>query len=183
MISLIAGIILMMGLLILAAPISVGYDTGDDWVRIRWLGLPLKKKLGEGKPEKKKKTKPRKIPRSGWAVLGQLWDKRDLCLELIHRLWRLFLDIFRTLSFRDSEAAISLPDPMLNGLLSGVINNVHLRNVDLSVNFENRNYAKIRVTVYPYRVVARLTAFLISLPYIRILRLAWDLNKTRQVTP
>jgi len=69
---------------------------------------------------------------------------------------------------------------MLNGLLYAVVSNIHMENVDFSVNFENRNFAKIRVTVYPYLVALKLTTFLIRLPYIRILRFAWDL-KARQV--
>ena len=66
---------------------------------------------------------------------------------------------------------------MWNGLLFAVVSTIHLENVYLSVNFENRNYAKIRVTIYPYRVASKLATFLIQLPYIRILRFAWDLKK------
>jgi hypothetical protein len=177
MIYLILGAVMIV-LLVLAAPISLGYDTGEEWLRIKWLGLSLKKRLGAERPKKPKKTVARKDRRSGWAVLAQLWEKRQLCLELIHRAWGCFLEVFRTLSFRDSQATMSLPDPMLNGLLYGVVSNINLKNMDLSVNFENRNYAKIRVTVYPYRVAARLTAFLLHLPYIRIIRFARDLKKT-----
>ena len=169
-----------MGLLILAAPISLGYDSGEPWLRIKWLGLSLKTRLGGEKPKKLRKTKPQKSAGHGWAVLGRLWDRRDLCLELVHRVRRVVLEVAQTLSFRDSAAGISLPDPMLNGLLYAVVSNVRLQNVDFSVNFEDRNFAKIRVTVYPYRVAAKLTVFLVRLPYIRILRFARDLIKTRR---
>jgi hypothetical protein len=170
--------VLLLGLLILAAPISLRYDYGEPWLRIKWLGLSLKKGLGVKKPKKPKKIKAQKSPRHGWSVLWRLWDRRALCLELINRVWRLVLEVFPTLSFRDSTAGVSLPDPMLNGLLYAVVSNIRLENVDFSVNFENRNFAKIRVTVYPYRVASKLTVFLIHLPYIRILRFAWDLKKT-----
>lgn len=176
MIYLILGLLLM-GLLILAVPISLGYDTGEPWLKITWLGLTLKKRLEEEKPPKKK-TITQKSKMRGWAVLRRLWEKRDLCLELLQRVWRFFLEVFRTLNFRDSEAGISLPDPMWNGLLYGVVSTIHLENISLSVNFENRNYAKIRVTVYPYRVIHQVTTFLLHLPYLRILRFAWDLKKT-----
>jgi len=179
MIYLILGIILL-ALLILAAPISLGYDTGEEWLRIKWLGLSLKQRLGVEKPKKPKKTVTETGKTHGWKGLRQVWQRRDLCLELIYRVWRLVLEVFRTLSFRDSEATLSLPDPMLNGLLYGVVSNINLKNVDLSVNFENRNYAKIRVTVYPYRVAAQLATFLVRLPYLRMLRFAWDLKKSRQ---
>ena len=48
---------------------------------------------------------------------------------------------------------------MLNGLLYAAVSNIRLKNMDFSVNFENRNFAKIRVTVYPYRVASQLTIF------------------------
>ena len=169
--------VLLVGLLILAAPISLRYDTGERWLRIKWLGLSLKKRLGVEKPKKLRPILVQKRKRRGEAVLRRLWEKRELCLELIQRVRRFALEVIRTLSFRDSEAGISLPDPMLNGLLYAVVSNIHLENVDLSVNFENRNFAKIRVTVYPYLVAAKLANFGIRLPYLKILRFAWDLKK------
>jgi hypothetical protein len=69
---------------------------------------------------------------------------------------------------------------MWNGVLYGALTNLHLKEINLLVNFENRNYARIRVTIYPYRVVQKLAALLVRLPYIRMLRLAWDLKKYRQ---
>ncbi|MFZ5448247.1 MAG: hypothetical protein ACOZFS_06375 [Thermodesulfobacteriota bacterium] len=174
---LVLGLILL-ALLILAAPISLGYDTRDQWLRIKWLGLSLKKSLGVEEPKKPKKAVTEKGKMHGWAVLRRLWQQRELCLEIIQRVWRVILEIFRTFSFRESEATMSLPDPMLNGLLYAVVSNVHLDNVELSVNFENRNFAQIWVTVYPYRVASKLTTFLLHLPYLRIIRFAWDLRKT-----
>ena len=88
----------------------------------------------------------------------------------------------RTLSFRDSEVSFSLPDPMWNGMLYGILTNIQLQNVSLSVNFEQRNYAKLWVTAYPYRVAWKLAALLIRLPYLNLLRFAWDLkNPVRKV--
>jgi hypothetical protein len=165
------------GVVILAAPISLGYDSGEKWLKIKWLGLSLKKRLDEEKPKKQKAITEKRKKRD-WAVLKRLWAKRELCLELIQRVWRFILEVFKTLNFRDSQASVSLPDPMWNGLLFAVVTNIHLENVSLSVNFENCNYAKIRVTIYPYQVASKLTTFLIQLPYIRILRFAWDLKKT-----
>jgi hypothetical protein len=67
---------------------------------------------------------------------------------------------------------------MWNGLLFGVLSTLNLENVDLSVNFENQNFAKIRVTIYPYRVARQVAVFMLHLPYIRIMRCAWDLKKS-----
>jgi hypothetical protein len=171
---------ILLGLVVLAAPISLGYDSVEKWFKVKWLGLTITKRWEAEKPEKPrkikaKKKKKQKIP--GLALGRGLWQKRELCLELIGQGKRFVLDLFRTLSFRDSAASFSLPDPMWNGLLYAVAANIHLQEVNLSVNFENRNYAKIRVTVYPYRVAWKLAAFLVRLPYIRLLRFAWDLKK------
>ena len=68
---------------------------------------------------------------------------------------------------------------MWNGVLSAVLLNVNLPNINLSVNFEDRNYAKIWVIIYPYRILAKLAVFLCQLPYLRLARLAWDLKKAR----
>ncbi len=170
---------LLLGLLILAAPISLGYDTGEKWLKITWLGLSLRKNLEEEQPKKRKAIAEKRKRRVG-TVLRRLWAKRELCLELIHRVWRFVLAVFRTLNFQDSEASVSLPDPAWNGLLFAIVTNIHLENVDLSVNFENHNFAKIRVTVYPYRVAQQLITLMLHLPYIRIVRFAWDLKKSRQ---
>lgn len=167
---------ILVGLLILAAPLSLGYDSVEQWFKLRWLGLTMTKRLKGKKPKKLRQiiTRKNKIPGAG--LMRRLWHEPDLCLELINHARRFGLEIFRTLNFRDSEATVSLPDPMWNGLLYAVVTNIDLSNVDLSVNFENRNFAKIWVTVYPYRVAGKLAVLLLHLPYIRILRFAWDLK-------
>lgn len=179
------GLILVV-ILFLAAPVSLGYDSPEKRLRVGWLGLKVTRRLGREKPAKPKKPKkPKRISEGltegkkapGFGVMRLLWRQRDLVRELIRRLLGLVLEICRTLSFRDSEATISLPDPMLNGMLSGVLHNIDVQEANLSVNFEERNYAKIRVTVYPYRVVGKLAVFLLDFPYIRTIRLAWAMRK------
>jgi hypothetical protein len=159
-------------LVMLVAPLTLGYDSGKKWLQIKWLGLSLTTRLEGGKPKKLWQGVTKNRTRRGGAVVPRLWKNRDLCLELIHRVWRFILEIFRTLSFRDSEVRISLPDPMWNGLLFAVVSNIHLEDMDLSVNFENRNFAKIWVTVYPYRVIRQMATLLLHLPYIKIIGFA-----------
>lgn len=69
---------------------------------------------------------------------------------------------------------------MWNGLLYAAVGNLQLKEMNLSVNFDNRNYAKVWVTAYPYRVIWRLATLLLTLPYIRLLRLARDLKRNRK---
>jgi hypothetical protein len=134
---------------------------------------------GRERPAKPPKRDTAKKKGPGFAGLRLLWRRRDLVKELMGKLLRLAGEVYRTLSFRDSEATLSLPDPMWNGILSAVLLNVQVPHLDLAVNFEDRNYAKIMVDIYPYRVLGKLAVFLLHLPYMRLARLAWDLKKTR----
>lgn len=172
--------VMLVGIIILAAPLSLGYDSLEKWFKVRWLGLTITKKLGREKPKKiSKRATGKKKPRGPFAM-RPLWRHRDLVRELIRKLLGLALEVYQTLSFRDSEAGFSLPDPMWNGMLFAVLHNINVQEMNLSVNFEERNYAKIWVTVYPYRVVQKLLGFLLHFPYLRTIRLAWDLKKQRQ---
>ena len=44
--------VILVGLLILAAPLSLGYDSGEQWFKLKWLGLTMTKRLKEKKPKK-----------------------------------------------------------------------------------------------------------------------------------
>ncbi len=169
---------ILVGAVILAAPISLRYNSGEPGIRVKWLGLTVTSRLGVGKPKKLKKAAIRKSRVSGGRMLRRLWRQRELFWELTCQAKRFIFGVYRTLDFRDSEATLSLPDPMWNGLLYAVVTNLPLNSLSLSVNFENRNYAQIRVRVFPYRVAGKLAAFLLNLPYIRILRFAWDLKRS-----
>lgn len=165
----------LLGLVILAVPISLGYHSAEKWFRVKWLGLTITRRLGREKPAKiTKKIASKKNKSRG--IGKRLWQHRELMEGLIIRLGRFALEVGRTLSFRDSAAAVSLPDPMWNGVLYGVLTNIRLENVDLSVNFENHNFARIWVTVYPHRVAPKLAVLLLQLPYVNLLRFAWDLK-------
>lgn len=171
--------LMLVVIIILAAPLSLGYDSLEKRLKVRWLGLRITRGLGRAKPKKSpKSTTGKKKPRGPFA-LRPIWRQRDLVRELIQKVLGFALEVCRTLSFRDSEATFSLPDPMWNGMLYGVLSNINLQNVNLSLNFEQQNYAKIWVTVYPYRVVQKLAVFLLHFPYLRTIRLAWDLKKQR----
>jgi hypothetical protein len=179
MLYLLLGLILL-GTLILAAPVSLGYNSLEKWLKVRWLGVTITRGPGRKKPEKPRKSDTRK--KKGWGSANPrvLWQARDLVRELIGKLLKFAWELCRTLSFRDSEASISLPDPMWNGMLAAVLLNFQVQNIDLAVNFEARNYAKIWVTIYPYRVLGKLAAFLGRLPYVGLVRLAWDLKQARR---
>ena len=172
---------ILVGTVVLAAPISFEFDSTERRVvKFAWLGLNITKRLqGERRERAPKKTKKRWKTR-GLAMLRRLCQGRDLVRELAERVGRCGLEVFRGLSFHNSEVRISLPDPMWNGLLYAAFGNLQLKEMNLSVNFDNRNYAKVRVTAYPYRVIWRLATLLLTLPYIRLLRLARDLKRNRQ---
>jgi hypothetical protein len=169
--------VLLLGMALLAVPVSLGYDSTARWFQVNWLGLTITRRLGQKKPEKiRPKTTKKPKKHYGRAILPRLWRQRELVTELITQLGRFGLEVVRTLSFRDSVASFSLPDPMWNGVLYGVLCNFHLKEVYLSVNFEQRNYAKIWVTVYPHRLARQLAGLLLRLPLLNIIRFAWDLK-------
>jgi hypothetical protein len=173
------GLILIVTL-ILAAPVSLGYRSPGKWLTLRWLGMTFTRELGQEKPGKPRKSGTGKKKGRTLANLRVLWQARDLVRELIGKLLKFAWELCRTLDFRNSEATFSLPDPMWNGMLAAVLLNLQVQNIDLSVNFEERNYAKIWVTIYPYRVLGKVAVFLCRLPYVGLVRLAWDLKKLRQ---
>ena len=167
---------LLLALVILAVPISMGYDSVEKRFQVRWLGLTITKRLAARKPPESRKIAPKQRKIHGPTVMARFWQKRDLVAELLNQLGHFGLEVVSTLSFRDSVASFSLPDPMCNGVLYGVLCNFHLQEVNLSVNFEQRNYAKIWVTVYPHRLARQLAVLLIRLPYLHIMRFAWGLK-------
>lgn len=177
--------VILAAMIILMMPVSLGYNSLEKWLKVRWLGVTVTRVLGREKPKKPKK--PKKIPQSlktktsSSGGIRLLWRQRDLIRELIQKLLGLALEVYRTLSFRDSEATFSLPDPMWNGMLYAVLTNIKAQEMNLSVNFEERNYAKIWVTLYPYRVMQKLLVFLLHFPYLRTLKLAWGLKRRRQI--
>lgn len=185
MVYFLLGLVLLV-IIILAVPISLGYNSLEKWLKVRWLGFTFTKGLDGEKPKKPKKLKkPKKIPESPitkkkvYGPTRLLWQRRDLLRELGGKSLGFAREVWQTLVFRDSEATFSLPDPLWNGIFSAVLLNFQVRNLDLWVNFEERNYAKIWVTIYPYRVLGKLAVFLCHLPYGRLIRLAWDLRKAR----
>jgi len=58
-----------------------------------------------------------------------------------------------------------------NGLLYGVLANVRIKNIRLSMNFEHINYVKGCLQFYPYKVLREAPGLLIRLPYGRIIRI------------
>ena len=73
MIYFILGVILV-GLLILAAPMSLGYDSVEKWFKVKWLGLTMTKRL---EAEETEKIEAEHHP-----------EKKDSRPGLMRRLWR-----------------------------------------------------------------------------------------------
>jgi hypothetical protein len=62
---------LLLGIVILAVPISLGYDSVENWFQVRWLGLTITKRFAARKPKKSRKIAPKKRKKSGPAVMGR----------------------------------------------------------------------------------------------------------------
>jgi hypothetical protein len=68
------------------------------------------------------------------------------------------------------NAAVSLPDPALNGMLFGWLAATGWKGGrQVGVNFLGRNWLELEVRFYPYRMALAGTAFLIGLPHRSII--------------
>jgi hypothetical protein len=71
----------LLALVILAVPVSLGYDSVDSRLRVKWLGLTFTKRLGGEKPAKIRLTRQKSRPKKqlqGRVALTRLWQGRDL---------------------------------------------------------------------------------------------------------
>lgn len=167
-------------LLIFLLPVSLGYDSTQKQVKVRWLGLTVTRELKEKHLQKLTRKAPKTGAKSrGWALLRRLWQEKALGEELVIKVSRLGLDLLRIISFQDSEVSFSLREPMWNGILYGVLVNTNIEGLALSANFERQNFAKIWLTFYPFQVTVLFLSWLVRLPLQRLIRLAWDIRKIK----
>jgi len=163
-------------LALLLVPVSLRFDSREKQLIVRWLGFSIKKKYVPEKPGKPGEE----VPRRGWLfrTMGQLiMEDRTLACDMVPRLFRSVVSVIRSVSVRDMEATFSVPDPMWNGLLHGVLANMSTKNAHLSMNFENVNYIRGSIHFYPYRVLREVAGLLIRLPYRRMIRGALSRKK------
>jgi hypothetical protein len=161
---------------LLVVPVSLRFNSSEKQLIVRWLGFSIRKKYVTAKPGKPGK----KISWKGWLfrTLGQLvLEDRTLACDMVSRLFRPFVSMIRSVSLRDIEATFSVPDPMWNGLLHGVLANMSTKNVHLSMNFENVTSIRGSIRFYPYRVLMEVLRLLPRLPYRRIIRAALSRKK------
>ena len=157
-------------LALLLAPVSLRFDSRENQLMIRWLGFSLTKKQLRGKPRKPEE----KVGRRGWVARTMrrlLLEDKTFTLKMVHRLFRPAVSVIRSVSVSDMEGTFSVPNPLWNGLLHGVLANVRIKNTRLSMNFEHVNYVKGYLRFYPYKVLRETPGLLIRLPYGRIIRI------------
>lgn len=169
--------ILMGVLAVLLIPVSVRFDSSQKSLTVVWMGLSWSKRLSREKlrrpgqrPEKEKWLTPGRVFRC-------MLKDGHLALELLQKLHRPLMHLLRSVSIRKIEASFSTPDPMWNGVLYGVIANIHRENVKLSVNFQEINYLRACLQVQPYRVLNTAIALVLRLPCRRIIRAIVDIKK------
>jgi len=168
---------IFIGLLLFLPPVSLGYDSRENRVKVRWLGLTLTRELKKKTERPRKKVSKAEPKGPGWAVIRHMAGERNLAVELINKIGRLGRDLLGIISFKGSEAGFSLPDPKWNGMLYALLANIHLEGVALSTNFNQLNFVKVWVTFYPLQVTAKVMGWLAHLPLRRIIRLIWDIKK------
>ncbi len=168
---------LFLGILLLGTPLTLSYDSREPRLQLTWLGLTFHPGGRGGKPDRGKPSRPRGEHLGALGLLRLLVRERSLFLDLLAKGFRFGPEFIRRLSFKDSRAAVSLPDPMANGLLCALVASYPLPGLRLRVNFQGVNFACIVVTCYPYRVAPPLAGLLLHLPYGRLLRLARKLKR------
>lgn len=167
-----------MGILVfLLIPVSLRFDSTKKYLSVRWMSLSVTKRLGSKKP-KRLKVKPEKEKKPNIKAIWRLLLKdRYLIFELFQKGYRSVIDMLQSVSIREMEANFSTPDPMWNGVFCGIFANIHLENVNLSMNFQNINYVRGCLQFYPYKVVKVAAGLLVRLPYRRIIRTALYVKK------
>jgi len=169
-------LVLFMGILAaLMIPVAVRFDSTEKYVDVEWMSLSLTRLLRRKGP-RRPREKPKK-KRHITVILRFLLRDRYLALEFFQRGYGSVTEMVQSVSIREMEANLSTPDPMWNGVLSGVFANIDLENVSLSTNFENINSFKGRLQVYPYKIIKVVTGFLIRLPYRRVIKAALSTKK------
>jgi hypothetical protein len=166
-------------LVFLLIPVSLRFDSTHKHLTVTWMGLSLTKRLGKEKPRPAKETPEKEKKRTIKAIGKRLLKDKHLTFELLQKAYGTAIDMLRSVSVRKMEATFSTPDPLWNGMLWGIFSNIHLENVDLSVNFQDVNDMQACLEIYPYRIVNIAAGLLIRLPYRRIIRAAWYFKKDR----
>jgi len=159
----------------MTAPVRLRYDSDDKRLRATWLGLSYTRHFGTKEP---RQQKPEATPtRSRQPTARRLWQDRDLVAQVCRELWTALKALCRVATFQGTEASVSLPDPMWTGVVSGLLAAVRVDQLRLSANFENVNYARIRVRFRPYQFLWILAAAAMRLPCVRILRTVRSIRK------
>ena len=172
---------ILIGLLVLLmVPIKLRFDSRQRRLTVHWMGLSATRRLGGKKPrvtEEKGEREKRRIIKT----VGRLFLKdKYLIFELLLRVYRPFVYLLRSVSVRELDASFSTPDPMWNGVLFGIANNVHHKNVRLSVNFQGINYLRGCFEIRPYRLLHATISMLVRLPYRRIIRNILGMRKNER---
>ena len=173
-----ASVIFFVTLVFLFAPVSLQFDTVKKSLRVGWMGVDLRIRLGRRKPARSKAEPERKKKSHAKAIGLYLVEERDLIFELVRKGRRPLMRLLQSVSIRNIEGSFSTPDPLWNGVLYGICSNLPLENVHLSANFKDINYVKGELQLYPYKIVETAVPLLIGLPYRRIIRAFLSIRKS-----
>lgn len=171
-------VIFLMALLFLFTPVSLEFDTAKKSLHAGWMGVDLKIRLDRRKPARSKAEPERKKKSHAKAIGLYLFEESDLIFELLRKARRPLMRLLQSVSIRNIEASLSTPDPLWNGVLYGICFNFPLENVHLSANFNDINYVKGELQLYPYKIVETAVPLLIGLPYRRIIRVFLSIRKS-----
>lgn len=169
LLALIISLTLFTGILaILLMPTSIRFDSTERLVRVGWSTFSVT--IKPGSKARAAKGKPKKRIEKLLQTLGRL-SMRDprLLLAILRTAGRSVNDLARSITVREFEADLSLPDPLSNGVLWGILAGLPVKRVTLRVNFQNINRVRGHVQASPYRLLAVAGCFLVRLPHRRVI--------------
>jgi len=188
------GLLAGLAAVLLCSPVVSTVDTRRAELGVRWTALfraryPLPGRTGSAQlylagfpvpfprrergDKKPRKEKPRRegarLPRIFRFLLYCAADAH-LRRALIVRGGKLARGSLHSFELSQWNAAVSLPDPALNGMLFGWLAATGWKGSRrVAVNFLGRNWLDLEVRFYPYRMVLAFAAFLIRLPHRSII--------------
>lgn len=164
-------------LVIFLIPVSLGFDSRQQNFTVRWMNLSITKRL-EKKGPRRPEEKPQREKKRFIKTIGvRLLKDRVLFFELLQKGYHSMIDVLRSVCIREVEATFSTPDPLWNGVFYGILNNIHSKNVSLTMNFQNINYVKGWLQFHPYKIVKVVAGLLVRLPYRRIVKTVFFAKK------
>lgn len=162
--------------------LKVSLDPRNRSMTVSFAGLytrEIKKKKDVQRPSSQNDMKTKKDEKPN--LINLLLSRKSLLVDVLSISFRYVIKLLSLASIKEIQGECSLPDPMINGICYGLIENIEIRNVHLSVNFLGRNTFRGHFSIPFYRALIPSILFLFQLPYTALYEIYLDLNPGRSL--